>query len=69
MNEDLNMLDLWYTPHKNQWATLGYDSYEEVEDLCTYRWERYDYFYNDWDLYIDEDPADDWYLRWMYIKG
>jgi len=31
MNENLNMIDLWYTPHKNQWSTLGYDSYEEVE--------------------------------------
>jgi len=42
MNEDLNMLDLWYTPHKNQWATLGYDSYEEVEDDFSGAFFQYD---------------------------
>ena len=68
-------------PRRNSWGEspltiqerkawdAAIDSIEEYTDIGTYRWERYDYFYNDWDLYIDEDPADDWYLRWMYIKG
>ena len=34
---------------------LGYDPY----------WDMYD---TEWD-FSEYDPADDWYLRWMYIKG
>ena len=67
-------------PRRNSWGEspltmqehkaylFAKDSFEEVEDLATYRWEKYDYFYNDWDFYLNEDPAEDWYLRWMYIK-
>jgi len=39
---------------------------DEVLDADTYRWEKYDAYYDNW---YGADPADDKYLRWMYIKG
>ncbi len=38
---------------------------DEVLDADTYRWEKYDAYYDDW---YGENPANDWYLRWLYIK-
>ena len=38
---------------------------DELLDLDTYRWEKYDDFY---DAYYSDDVID-WYLRWMYIKN
>jgi len=53
--------------HKAYLSAL--DGFEEVEDMATYRWEKYDDFYDDWDIWdYGDDPADDWYLRWLYIK-
>ena len=59
----------WSMQERKAWDA-AIDGIEEYVDMRTYRWEKYDYFYNDWDLWdYGQDPADDWYLRWMYIKG
>ena len=66
-------------PRRNAWANVweeltvqerkavdaAWDGIEEYEDVGPYWWEAYD----DYTEYaFNEDPADDWYLRWMYIK-
>ena len=59
------------TMQERKAADSHYDGLDEVEDMYTYRWEKYDQWYegyDEWDMWYGDNPADDWYLRWMYIK-
>ena len=72
-------------PRRNYWANTyerrtiqerkAIDSYidgiDEFEDLYTYRWEKYDSFWEweeDYSYDILMDSVDWWYLKWMYVK-
>lgn len=71
-------------PRRNSWANVyeartlqerkAFDSYkaglDEVDDTATYRWEKYDPWWDDdWDFSDEEDPVTAWYLKGLYIKG